>query len=57
MDVRFRTPANFYVCGQSQSDKSYLVRSMLYNLRELFNPNPSKIIYCYSEHQREFDEM
>lgn len=52
MDVRFRTPANFYVCGQSQSDKSYLVRS-----RELFNPNPSKIIYCNSEHQREFDEM
>ena len=57
MDVRFRTPANFYVCGQSQSGKSYLVRSMLYNLNELFYPVPNKIIYCYGERQSEFGEM
>jgi ABC-type polar amino acid transport system ATPase subunit len=25
-DVRLKTPANFYICGQSQSGKSYLVR-------------------------------
>ena len=57
MDVRFKTPANFYICGQSQSGKSHLVRSMLYNLNELFHPVPSKIIYCYGEPQMEFDEM
>ena len=57
MDVRFKTPANFYICGQSQSGKSYLVRSMLRNLEELFFPIPSKVLYCYGEFQNEFDEL
>jgi GTPase SAR1 family protein len=57
MDVRFKTPANFYICGQSQSGKSYLVRSMLRNLEELFFPVPSKVIYCFGEFQKEFDEL
>ena len=57
MDARFKTPANFYICGQSQSGKSFLVRSILYNLDELFNHVPSKIIYCYGERQSEFHEM
>jgi GTPase SAR1 family protein len=57
MDVRFKTPANFYICGQSQSGKSYLVRSMLRNLEELFFPIPSKVLYCYGEFQKEFDRV
>ena len=57
MDVRFKTPANFYICGKSQSGKSHLVRQMLYNCNELFDPVPSKILYCYGEHQSEFDSM
>ncbi len=57
MDVRFRTPANFYICGQSQSGKSYLVRSMLRHLEELFNPVPIKIIYCYGIYQKEFEQF
>jgi hypothetical protein len=57
MDVRFKTPANFYICGQSQSGKSYLVRSILYSLNDLFDPVPSKILYCYGEHQSVFDDM
>ena len=57
MDVRFKTPANFYICGQSQSGKSYLVRSMLRHAEELFNPVPTKIIYCYGIYQKEFEQM
>ena len=57
MDVRFKTPANFYVCGQTQSGKSYMVRCMLRHLEELFDPVPTKIIYCYGEYQKEFDEF
>ncbi len=34
MDVRFKTPANFYICGQTQSGKSYFVRRMLNDLEE-----------------------
>ena len=57
MDVRFKTPANFYICGQTQSDKSYLVHRMLNHLEEMFHPLPSKIVYCYGECQNEFDEF
>ena len=57
MDVRFKTPANFYICGQTQCGKSYMVRRMLSHLNELFYPVPSKVIYCYGEYQKEFDEL
>ena len=57
MDVRFETPANFYICGQSQCGKSFLVRSMLLHRDELFNPVPSKIVYCYGEYQSAFDDL
>ena len=51
------TPANFYISGQSQCGKSYLVQCMLRNLNELFDPVPSRIIYCYGEYQHAFDDM
>ena len=57
MDVRFKTPAYFYFCGQTQSGKSYMVRCMLRHLEELFDPVPTKIIYCYGEYQKEFNEF
>ena len=57
MDVRFKTPANFYISGQSQCGKSYLVRCMLRNHNGLFDPVPSRIIYCYGEYQHAFDDM
>ena len=55
MDVRFRAPANFYICGQTQCGKSYMVHRMLNHLEEMFYPVPSKIIYCYGEYQQEFE--
>ena len=57
MDVRFKVPSNFYISGQSQCGKSYLVRRLVYYLNELFHPIPSKVIYCYGEYQKEFDEL
>ena len=57
MDVRFKTPANFYICGQSQSGKTSLVCSMLYNLEELFHPIPTQVIYCFGQAQKEFNEL
>ena len=57
MDVRFKAPANFYVCGQSQSGKTSLVRSMLKNLEELFHPIPIQVIYCFGQPQKEFNEL
>jgi hypothetical protein len=57
MDVRFKTPANFFICGQTQSGKSYLTRRILQNMGELFDPVPTKIIYCYGEYQKKFGEL
>ena len=57
MDVRYKTPANFYVCGQTQAGKSHLTRRMLRHLEELFYPVPTKIIYCYGEYQKKFDKF
>ena len=57
MDVRFKVPSNFYISGQSQCGKSYLVRRLLYHLNELFHPVPSKVVYCYGEYQKEFDQI
>ena len=57
MDVRFKTPANFYVCGQTESGKSYLKRRVLRPSEELFYPVPTKIIHCCGEYQKEFDEL
>ena len=57
MDVRFKVPSNFYISGQSQCGKSYLVRRLLYYLNDLFHPVPSKVVYCYGEYQKEFDQL
>ena len=57
MDVRFKVPSNFYISGQSQCGKTYLVRRLLYYLNELLHPVPSKVIYCYGEYQKEFADL
>ena len=57
MDVRFKTPANFHVCGQTQAGKSHFTCCMLRHLEELFYPAPTKMIYCYREYQKEFVEL
>ena len=57
MDARFKTPANFYISGQTQAGKSHFTRRMLRHLEELFYPVPTKIIYCYGEYQKKFDEL
>ena len=57
MDVQFKTPANFYTCGQTQCGKSYMARGMLQHLDKLFYLVPTKIKYCYGEYQKEFGEL
>ena len=57
MDVRFKTPANFDVCGQSQSGKTSLVRSMLKKFRRTVPPIPTQVIYCFGQPQKEFNEL
>ena len=37
--------------------KPDLFKSMLHHLNDLFDPVPTKIVYCYGEHQAAFDDM
>ena len=41
------------------SQESLILRAscMLRHLEELFYPVPTKIIYCYGEYQKKFDEL
>ena len=57
MDVRSKTPVNFYICDQFEDRKTSLVRSMLNNLGELFHPIPSQVVYCISQPQKMFNEL
>ena len=57
MDVRFKTPANFYICGQSQCGKSHLVRSMVHDLQDLFNPVLTKILCFYGIYQQKIEQL
>ena len=54
MDAQFKTPANFYICGESQF---FLVRPMLHHRDELFEQKITKIIFCYGEYQAVFNTM
>ena len=51
---RLRT---FTSAGKHSRGKSHFTRCMLRHLEELFYPVPTKIIYCYREYQKEFDEL
>ena len=57
MDVRFKTTANFYICGQTQCGKFYMVCNMLRHLEDLFHPVPTNVVYCYEAYQKEFDDL
>ena len=47
----------FYICGASQSGKSFFLPSMLRNLEYLFSSIPTKIIHAYGVYQKEFAEI
>lgn len=57
IDVCFKTPANFYICGPSQRGKSHLIRSTLLNLSNLFTTVPKRILYLAGEKQKEFEQL
>ena len=55
IDLMFKHPFCMTVAGPSQSGKTHFVTNLLQNLKNLINPIPEKIIYCYSAWQDKFD--
>ena len=53
-DLRYR-PTFIYRGKVSAGNRIWCVD--YYYLNELFHPVPSKVIYCYGEYQKEFDDL
>ena len=53
--VPFDLPKNFLIVGASQSGKTFFIQQLLLQHKQMFKPNPSKIIYCYTAWQDKYD--
>ena len=53
-DVRFKTPANFYICGQTQAGKSHFTRCIIWKSCFIWFLRKSSVMGGY---QKEFDEL
>ena len=49
-DLKLKIPSGMILSGPSSSGKTMLLLKMLDNYRDLFDPIPSSILYCYSEY-------
>jgi hypothetical protein len=56
MDVRFKAPFTCMLVGPSKSGKTVFVFKLIKEARDLINPPPEKIVYCYGEFQPVFNE-
>ena len=54
---RLHTPFTMGVYGGTGSGKTVFVKHLLQNAETIFNEPPKKIIYCYTEWQKTFEEM
>lgn len=45
------------VSGQTGAGKTQLIRRLLQNKSDMFDPEPSQVLYCYGVYQKAFDEM
>lgn len=55
MDVSIKTPSNIFIVGPSQSGKTILAFKLLENVENMMSPQPTRLIYCYSEFQDIFN--
>ena len=55
--LKFETPTSVFVVGPSNSGKSFLVKRILDNNKEMFATPPSQIYFCYSVWQELYDKM
>jgi len=54
---RLKTASNIVVAGPSKSGKTYLVTRMIRERRDLFRNPLDKVVFCYGEWQKEFEDL
>ena len=55
--IPFKPCSTFCIVGCTGSGKTYWVRSLLQNLQDMFETAPVSVMYCYSVHQKLFQDM
>jgi hypothetical protein len=53
----FQAPFSCLVAGPSQSGKTTLLLSILKHARQMINPAPDRIMYCYEQEQEAFSTV
>ena len=56
-NVSFVCPCSIYIVGPTMSGKSTLTRQLLNNMKLLFEPAPTRVVYAYGVHQESFDKF
>ena len=56
-DTRFQGPFTMQVVGGTSGGKSYFLAKVIRQRDTMITPKVDKVIYCYSEYQKMFEEM
>ena len=54
---KFRLPKNILLVGCSQSGKTEFIKRLLLEREEVFDPQPTRVIYCYTAWQNGYDQL
>lgn len=57
MDLRFKHPANSLVCGGSGSGKSFFMKRLVENRKEMFDVQFQEVVWHYSEWQDIYSDL
>ena len=55
--IPFDLPKTVLIVGASQCGKTFFIRRLLLEYKQMFKPEPKKIIYCYTAWQDKYDEL
>ena len=56
-ETRLRTPFGAIVCGPTMSGKSEFIFRLIKEKDSMIDNPPTRIVYCYGQHQPKFDEL
>lgn len=57
MTLPFVHPSTIMLAGSSNSGKTELCKSLLLHRKQMFDPPPERVIWCYSEYQPSYDNI
>jgi len=57
MDLRFKHPANSLVCGGSGAGKSFFMKRLVENRKEMFDVIFEEIVWHYTEWQEIYNDL